>query len=50
MNKLNLRFEYEPEEEEELSRDEIADRLGDEMIEQLEDMVLLCQRYTAPYS
>jgi hypothetical protein len=39
-NKLNLRFEFEPEEEEDLSRDEIAYRLGEEMIEQLEDLML----------
>jgi hypothetical protein len=39
VEKLNLRFEYEPEEEN-LSRDEIADRLGDEMIEMLEDLML----------
>jgi hypothetical protein len=41
MNKLNLTFIYEPEEEElSLGRDEIAERLGDEVIEQLEDLSL----------
>jgi hypothetical protein len=36
---LKLRFTYEPEEDD-LSRDEIADRLGDEMVEMLEDLML----------
>ena len=39
MHKINLRFEIEPEEDE-LTRDEIADRLAEEMVEQLEDLML----------
>ena len=38
MNKLNQGFTYEPEED--LNIDEIADRLGEEMVEYLEDLML----------
>jgi hypothetical protein len=39
-NKLNLRFTYEPEEEQgELSREDIAARWTDEIIQHLEDLM-----------
>jgi hypothetical protein len=40
MNKLKLRFEYKPEEEEDLRRDEITERLGEEVVRELEDLML----------
>jgi hypothetical protein len=37
---MPLSFDYYEPEEDDLSRDKIADRLAEEMVEQLEDMML----------